>query len=489
MLLGFAIRIYKITESPGGLYIDETSIGYNAYSLTQTGKDEHGVQWPLFFEAFGEWKLPVYIYSVYLTQVVIGPTDLSVRLPAVIYGSLSVLFIGLLVSEMFIKDKRKEWLGIFSVLLLAISPWHFQFTHAGFEASAAVFFLVLGLWLFFKAKNLHSGKWLILSIISLVFTLYSYNSSRIVVPVIGFILFIFYFREFNWKAWVAGILFGLIICIPFLKFALSPSGMVRAQMVSIFYQPYIYDPWKIFLSNYWINISPKTLFISGDPTIAHLTPFRMSLVYPFQAIFLLVGLFWCFWKITKEKILLLVLLLISFIPPALATLNPHALRGIFAVLPIQIISAVGLMNLIWLFKNRIIKYLLLVIILSVFSYSLFKFLDIYHNYYAPNAYTDWQVDKKIISNYILANGQKYNAIYLSDDYGAIAYWWYLKLDPQMVLRDKSNLHIGKYYFAADINKTLWQPNSIYINQQMTDKKLITTIYYPNDQIAAYIWGN
>ena len=297
MLLGFAIRIYKITESPGGLYIDETSIGYNAYSLTQTGKDEHGVQWPLFFEAFGEWKLPVYIYSVYLTQVVIGPTDLSVRLPAVIYGSLSVLFIGLLVSEMFIKDKRKEWLGIFSVLLLAISPWHFQFTHSGFEASAAVFFLVLGLWLFFKAKNLHSGKWLILSIISLVFTLYSYNSSRIVVPVIGFILFIFYFREFNWKAWVAGILFGLIICIPFLKFALSPSGMVRAQMVSIFYQPYIYDPWKIFLSNYWINISPKTLFISGDPTIAHLTPFRMSLVYPFQAIFLLVGLFWCFWKI------------------------------------------------------------------------------------------------------------------------------------------------------------------------------------------------
>src|SRR3989344_4109744 len=90
VILGFAIRLYKITSSPAGIYIDEASIGYNAYSLITTGKDEHGQFLPLWFYAFGEYKLPVYIYLVAYTQIFLGPTDLSVRLPAVILGSLTI---------------------------------------------------------------------------------------------------------------------------------------------------------------------------------------------------------------------------------------------------------------------------------------------------------------------------------------------------------------------------------------------------------------
>jgi len=79
-----------MTDSPAGLYIDETSIGYNAYSIVETGRDEHGRFMPLFFEAFGEYKLPIYIYSVVLAQLILGPSDLSVRLPSVIFGVLTI---------------------------------------------------------------------------------------------------------------------------------------------------------------------------------------------------------------------------------------------------------------------------------------------------------------------------------------------------------------------------------------------------------------
>ena len=55
------LRIYDISANPPGFFADEASFGYNAYSVLHTGKDEHG-QIAVFFEAFGEYKLPVYIY-------------------------------------------------------------------------------------------------------------------------------------------------------------------------------------------------------------------------------------------------------------------------------------------------------------------------------------------------------------------------------------------------------------------------------------------
>src|SRR3989344_2715804 len=100
VLIGFFVRFYKITSSPEGLYIDETSIGYNAYSIITTGRDEHGKFMPLFFEAFGEYKLPLYIYSVAIVQLFIGPIDLSVRLPALIFGTLTIPLIYLFSREL-----------------------------------------------------------------------------------------------------------------------------------------------------------------------------------------------------------------------------------------------------------------------------------------------------------------------------------------------------------------------------------------------------
>src|SRR4030066_1322086 len=57
-------RIFKIAEIPPSVYWDEASIGYNAFSIATDLKDEWGEKLPLHFRAFGEFKLPVYIYSV-----------------------------------------------------------------------------------------------------------------------------------------------------------------------------------------------------------------------------------------------------------------------------------------------------------------------------------------------------------------------------------------------------------------------------------------
>src|SRR3989338_3538011 len=91
-LLFLLTRFYKIGDIPPSVYWDEASIGYNAYSISRDGKDEWGDFLPLHFRAFGEFKLPVYIYSVVPFVKMFGLNEFSVRAPSVLF-SLGVLIL------------------------------------------------------------------------------------------------------------------------------------------------------------------------------------------------------------------------------------------------------------------------------------------------------------------------------------------------------------------------------------------------------------
>jgi hypothetical protein len=93
------LRVVKLDSVPPGTDVDEASIGYNAYSILQTGADEHGVSFPLFFKAFGEYKNPVFIYSL---VPLIKAFDLSIwtiRFGAALFGLGTAIFLALIVKE------------------------------------------------------------------------------------------------------------------------------------------------------------------------------------------------------------------------------------------------------------------------------------------------------------------------------------------------------------------------------------------------------
>src|SRR3989344_266801 len=90
--IAFFLRTYHVNRLPPGLYDDEVSLGYNAYSLLMHGTDEYGERFPLWFKAFGEYKLPFYIYSDIIPLAIIGKNELAVRLPSVLFGTLTILF-------------------------------------------------------------------------------------------------------------------------------------------------------------------------------------------------------------------------------------------------------------------------------------------------------------------------------------------------------------------------------------------------------------
>lgn len=494
-LIGFSIRLYKLTTSPGGLYIDETSIGYNAYSIVKTGHDEHGKFMPLFFEAFGEYKLPIYIYSVAFVQLLIGSSDLSVRLPAVIFGTLTIPLLFLFSKELLKNsndrlDMTVPYLGAF---LLATSPWHIQFSRPGFEASIGLFFLTLGLFTLFKAINEQSTFILNIAIISFVLALYSYTSARVIIPTVLLVLVTFYFKRFTITSWLKALLIGVIIAAPFIIFASSAEGLARAKQISIFYQPTKYPIYQQFFFNYLANISPYYLFIKGDPTIAHASPHRMSLIYLVEFPFFIIGLLTIIRSKSRNYFLILILFLIGFIPPALAMATPwyqpHALRAMMALPASIFISAYGFCYLISKIKRSNLRKYLLGIYVLILCFFTLNFLNTYHNKYAIDAGWDWQTDVKQVTLEILRLQKDYDGVYFSSGPRSIAVAWYLKYNPALYQLTADKYNLGKYHFEVNswelIPKT---GRNLYVTgTNVASGRLLKYVYFPNGKTAYGIW--
>src|SRR5450759_1582489 len=101
----FILRVYSVTKVPPALSWDEVSIGYNAYSILKTGHDEHGRFLPFdAFVAYGDYKPPLAIYATVPFVALFGLGDLAVRLPAAIFGTVTVFLTYFLVSELLKRD-------------------------------------------------------------------------------------------------------------------------------------------------------------------------------------------------------------------------------------------------------------------------------------------------------------------------------------------------------------------------------------------------
>ncbi len=183
LTLAAFLRLYNLGSFPA-LNADEAAIGYNAYSLLETGKDEHGNSWPVHFQSFNDYKPGGYFYFVLPFVKLLGLNEWAVRLPSALFGIITVLLVYLLVKELF----KDEAFALTSSFFLAISPWHIHFSRGGWEVNTATFLITLGFWLFIKSVK--KPKFLILSSLFFVLSLYTYHAARIITPllVIGLML-------------------------------------------------------------------------------------------------------------------------------------------------------------------------------------------------------------------------------------------------------------------------------------------------------------
>ena len=384
LTLFLASRIYKIAEIPASVYWDEASIGYNAYSIATDLKDEWGETLPLHFRAFGEFKLPVYIYSVAVFVRAIGLNANAVRLPSVLYSLGTMVFVYLLTK----KITKKTEIAILASFIITLSPWFFIFSRTGYEATAALFFFLAGTFLFLLEKKKY---YLPFSIFSFILSFYSYNSFRILIPIWLTILFIYKFHEVKKikQALPVLILSGLIFLIsliPVYRLYKYDAGSTRLTQVQISNE-------IDFFKNYVANFSSQFLFFQGDINPRSQIPGHGQL-YLFELPLILLGILAIFKSKKKLYFLPLAALLIAPIPVALTKESPHALRAILAAPSFAVISAMGVLFLQENFKKIGTFVLLAVVGLYLFSFKLY--LTSFISDYNQNTSSAWQYQYKEI---------------------------------------------------------------------------------------------
>jgi len=493
-------RLYKVTDSPPSPYWEEAALGYDAYSISETGRDHHGNSYPLVaFESFGDWKPAGYFYAIVPFIKLFGLSVLSVRLPSVIAGTGIVMAIGWL-AWLFtdqLKDSQGKKLVIISMLLASISPWLIQFSRAGWEVNLATFSVIMGInfgWASVsKLKNKANFIFLILSVLFFVDSMYVYHAARVISPLLGLFLglryLIFSFQKdkdmkrlFLQSSIIVGLL--LILLFPFIRAWGSPVLGQRAAETTIFsdisiiessnyFKDLYSNAWwtrftfhRIFFylgviaSQFFAHFNISYLFVAGDAIARHSSQY-FGLFYPFEALFLLIGSWFLLKYLSKDKkAFLLFWIIVGVLPAAISTPVPHALRTLPIAPAMMILTSFGawkfhefLSERIHCFIKGIKEFRKKILWLVISGAYLLSFVGFYRHllFVYPNQFaSDWQFgyEQMISEVETLKKDNPELPAYITRQQGrpAMYYWFYTKTDPKLVQRadETSKQDQGEY---------------------------------------------
>ena len=496
VVLAGILRFANLTGVPPALNSDEIAIGYNAYSILKTGKDEYGVRFPLTFRSFDDYKMPVYVYMVAGSMKLFGFGDFAVRFPSALLGTVTVFLTYFLTKELF----QKKNIALLSSFLLAISPWHIHFSRAGYEANVAVFFIVGGVYLFLR-------KSFILSSVLFSLSIWTYLTPRIFVPLLALGLAVIYWKEL-WKKKievVLAVLTALVLLFPIVKMSLSAEGQMRAMGVSAFANPddlkksvsrlavdrgvfRIFDNRRItytitFLRGYFAHFDPNFLFL--DKSIEKYRAPDMGLLYLFELPLLLVGMYVFVAKWSKASGLLFWWILAAPVAAAFTLQLPHPVRTLVFLPAFQIIGAVGLARLA---RWRALLTLIIGISVIYYLHHYFTFLPIENASY-------WYVGRKEMTQKIVLYENDYDKIIVSNslDFPYIFYLYYRPVDPALYTGTVSggfleqDNRLGKVEFrsiSTSLRDSLKKVLFVGLPSEVFKKSLVVdTVYYPDNTPA------
>ena len=530
--LGVVLRLYQLTTLPA-LNADEAAIGYNAYSLLETGRDEHGNSWPTHFQSFNDYKPGVYFYVVLPFVKLLGLNEWSVRLPGAILGVLAIWGIYLLVRQLF--PKRLD-LALVSALFLAIFPWHIHFSRGGWEVNAGTTLFTFGIFALLKGLTKH--KWLYLSVALLMLSLYTYHSLRVVVPLIVLGLCFVHKKTIfsKSKVFLLPVLVGVLLLLQLTRDLIKPEAVSRAAGVGLFADTGPF--WRTnqqrgqhddlnsiaskafhnkavnyglaFAENYFEHFSGDFLFLSGDDIQRDKVP-DTGQGYLLGLLFLIIGL-WGIAKIPDVWVPILLWLLIAPVAAALTFQSPHALRAQNMVIPLMIISAHGAISIFnWLkliLQSKQLHITCYVLLIMIFVWDFTRYLHQYYMHMSKEYSFSSQYGVKELVDYISDNQYNFREVVVTDRYDQpyILFLFYMKYSPEKfqkehVLTERDGFgfstvrRFGKYTF---ISTSPWDkirtehPNALIAgtDEEIPDAANIQkTVYFPSGKIAFQVVAN
>lgn len=445
VFLAFVLRFYNLTSNPAGLNGDEAAIGYNAYSILKTGRDEYGQAFPLAFRSFDDYKPPLYVYLAVPSVAVFGLNELGVRFPSAILGIGAVVLTYLLTKRFFFREKT----ALLAAFLLAVSPWHLQFTRTAYETGSLAFFTTLGLLLFPSP----------LAGVVFGLELFLYQSARVFIPLFFLVLLA---RKISWRQrLIVSCVFGIFFLVT-ASILLSPQARLRLTGTSVFQNVVPHDLATSFRINDWANgdnrsvrffhsqvfdylpqitanylahfrpdffvgsaTNPVDFFVPNlsTPKLAY-TP-TVGLLLLWELPFLITGLSFLSKKNRPLFLFFLGWLLLVPLPVALTQGIPSSVRTAAFLPALQIVTAFGVVSV--LSRLRKFKWLLLVVVVYQLAYFFHMLFG-----HAPAVYASirYPVYKKMVTE-TAQMAKDYDSVVVSTnlDVPYIFFLTYLQYDP------------------------------------------------------------
>ncbi len=477
ILLALILRLWQLGIVPISPDWDEVALGYNAYSILHTGRDEYGKFLPVVLRSFDDYKPALYSYLIVPLLSFLDLNVFTVRLPSAIMGTVTVLAVYFLVKELLqtksleIMDKKipADYVALVSSLLLAISPWHLQFSRVAFETNVGMGFNVLMALCFFK--GLKSPKYYLpLAAVFGALSIYTYQSEKVFTPLLLLGLVVIYSRtlfKHARKYLIAAVITGLIVIAPMAyETVTNKEALARARGVSIFsdkttllksnvqrlirdreqndYMGLVFDNRRVIygqtiLANYLSHFDPVWMFIKGDYDVdRHHAP-NMGLEYLVLLPFLLMGLYRVLFLHHDRRVtaILFYWLLIAPIPASITTGVPHAVRTLNYLPVLQIFIAFGLLSAVFMIikyvRFTLVRYAIFGVLIALFSLNVGYYLNQYfvqQNYYYTS---DWQYGYEELIAYLRPRQQDYKKIIVSNSgemsQSYMFFLFYTKYDP------------------------------------------------------------
>ncbi len=540
VILAVVLRLWQLGSVPPSPDWDEVALGYDAYSIIHTGRDEFGNFLPVVLRSFDDYKPALYTYLSIPTVAIFGLSVFAVRLPSAIFGIISVIAVFYLVQELFKNYKYKDILSLSASLMLAISPWSVQFSRVAFESNVGDCLNLLAALFFIKGVN--GRRWLLFLSASFAgLSIYAYQSEKVFTPLFVFMLALIYRKQLlkiSKKYLFLVIVFGLLTVIPMLTYiTTNRAALLRVTGTSIFsYQTellknsvqkleqdrangdflgLILDNRRLtyattIVSGYISHFDLNWLFIEGDISRHHAP--GMGILYLFEFPLILLGIYTLLFGEfdRRAKLVIFGWLLLAPLPASITTGVPHAVRALNFLPTWQMLSALGLISAFLIFsKTKLVVLKIKVwyfIAIIFFLFAAFNVTYYLNQYFVQLNYYDsefWQYGySQAVDEVKLLQG-KYKQVVISDnpplDKSYMFFLFYLQYPPSEYQRTGGNESgsftshhsFGRYTFRPiDWEKDSFQRGVLYVGspKEIPPVAGIKTIYNLNGTPAIVIAG-
>ncbi len=331
----FVFYLAGIGRNPPGFYLDESFVSYQAYLVSQTGRNEFGEFLPVFFPAFPRgdgtydgYANPVYIYVLAALNLIFAP---SVALSKTV-SATGMFFACLLLGWIAYLMAERALAGIIIAVMSLLTPWLFEMSRLVFEAAILPLAVVLFLTTLFYANRakqwtlIHSA--LVAACLALV--TYTYSIGRLLGPGLAVGLFLLVANRQRLTAVLKTLAIYTVLLLPAIVYGFKNPGMIfqRYNSVSIFTPDMtVFEKISTFIQAYFSDVGPQNLLFSGDPLPRHHIPV-MGMVFAASVVLGIIGVVISARRSRENPWYryLLFGLMISVVPGALTVSRAHMLR-------------------------------------------------------------------------------------------------------------------------------------------------------------------